>query len=220
MQYPVPTGDMKLMPITDAILMSKAARGGASEDEMSKVKMIENFIKNNYYCKSLKKRGLSTCEDPVSKKEEVKPKELEEKNYVYKLDRDPYEYWDYQGDDINNRRFCHGTVAVSKGFKADNKYNFLKYKGFYKCNSILSQGLPGDEPTRCWCNPNYEWDKYVEPKPERTCCRGLGNLPYENWAIKAKLDETRPCNGLVTFVNMSKTVTNKFQNAIVKEING
>jgi uncharacterized protein (UPF0261 family) len=55
MNFPVPTGDMKLMYLTDVMIYSKTGRGGQTLEELNKIKLLENFIRNNYYCRYLKK---------------------------------------------------------------------------------------------------------------------------------------------------------------------
>ena len=57
-------------------------------------------------------------------------------------------------------------VASSKGYVKGNRYNHVKMDGYYDCNDSMTDGLlaitGAKYPTYnfCWCNPNFEWEKY------------------------------------------------------------
>lgn len=97
MGYPSPIGNMQLIPISDAILESRAARGGQSETELIKIKAIDDHIMSNKYCEHLIRKGLmKTCEDPVAPifgdlpSVEAPMPVFKDENYVYSLTSEPY----------------------------------------------------------------------------------------------------------------------------------
>jgi hypothetical protein len=71
---------------------------------------------------------MSSCEDPATPAPPAQPSgpkniNYDRKNYVYALDEEPYQNWDFQGNDSRNSRYCHGMVSASKGASKNNKYN-------------------------------------------------------------------------------------------------
>lgn len=129
---------------------------------------------------------MRSCADPSTPAPTVKPPSTPERivyndsNYVYNVGEDPYQNWDYQGDDSRNARYCHGMVGAAKGSKSGNKYNQHLKSGYYTCDSSLVSGLPGSGTPKCWCNPNYEWNEFTKKKPSRSW-GALGDLAYEGW---------------------------------------
>lgn len=111
-----------------------------------------------------------------------------------------------------NDRYCHGMVAASKGFKKGNIYNHHLTDGYYNCDDLVEglsavSGAQSSNYSFCWCNPNFEWEKYTK-KPDYSSTSLY--LPYEYWTKQAELLETRNCNGLVTIVDMWKTMIKSY----------
>jgi hypothetical protein len=102
-------------------------------------------------------------------------------------------------------------VAASKGYKRGNVYNQHKIDGYYGCEDNLTEGLVAvkdalePEENFCWCNPNFEWDKYQFGQPIFSTYSS--KLLYEKWTKQAQLLETRNCDGLVAIVDMDKKLT-------------
>jgi len=77
--------------------------------------------------------------------------------------------------------------------------------GYYECNEGMVEGLPlkDNNPANavpfCWCNPNFEWDKY---KYKTVYYPYRAKQAYDNWSKQAQLGETRNCNGLVAIVDI------------------
>lgn len=99
-------------------------------------------------------------------------------------------------------------VAAGWGFDKGLKYNQHLMDGYYRCDNRLVQGLSNttnDYIPSCYCNPNYEWGDYKQPKPVRHW--GLtASVPYEGeWIDQAGLDEMRNCDGLVAIVDIWKS---------------
>ena len=99
-------------------------------DTSSKLEALKDHIDSGKYCEYLKRIGLlSSCEFidednlPALPIDPKPPINYPMNRYVYDVNKDPNDYWDYQGNDIDNNFYCHGMVSAGWGIKKKNKYN-------------------------------------------------------------------------------------------------
>ena len=100
----MPIGGMVLAPIAEEIIKSKSDRGDVTQSEFKKIEAINNYIYSGKYCNYLLSKGdLETCSAPVIRPSVPEPEpeepmpEYKTSNYVFPLEQNPYQNWDFTG---------------------------------------------------------------------------------------------------------------------------